>query len=206
MGVSVFGRLFFALILISCGQASADTGLDQFFPSRPIHEDDKLSGEFEAVIDGCNVKLTEISGSFATISLFDVQSYETDPGRLALPYGKQLSTRYKVSWQVRTEGVGMMTEEVNAKLRDLRISWRDRRTLGPQELQAKSDVLEGWLSEIQSGDHGSFAQRNHAARYLTAGERLLVSVRINTGMEFPVRAKEIPQLAHVMHRFGQTCR
>lgn len=204
--MSVSGRIFVALVIMSCSQAFAETELDQFFPSSPTHEDDRLSGNFEAVIKGCNVKLTEFSGSFATISLFDVQSYETDPGRLVWPYGNKYSTRYNVAWSARAEASGMTTEELNAKLRELRISWRDNRTLGTNELQAKSKVLEKWLSEIQSGGHGSFAQRNHTARYLTTDEELLVSVRINAFMEFPVRAGDMSQLAHAMYRHGLTCR
>ncbi|WP_353328992.1 hypothetical protein [Phaeobacter sp. NW0010-22] len=203
--MSVFGRLLVALVLMSCSKAAAETELDQFFPSNPIHKDDRLSGDFEAIIEDRSVKLTEVSGSFATIRLFDVQSYETDPGRLAWPYGKQLSTRYNVTWFAREQVLDQAIEELNAKLRELRISWRDRRTLSPNELQGKSNILENWLSEISSGGHGSFARQNHTARYLTDDHHLLISARINTVMEFPVRAGDMPLLAHAMYRHALTC-
>lgn len=203
--VSVIGRLFVVLVLISCSKAAAETELSQFFPSSSIREDDRLSGDFEAIIEGCSVKLTEVSASFITVSLFDVMNYETDPGRLTWPYGKQLSTRYRVAWLARTQVSDEAIEELNAKLRDLRVSWRDRRTLSPSELQAKSRLLESWLSDISSGSHGAFARRNHTARYLTTDEDLLVSVRINTVMEFPVRAADMPSLAHAMYRHALTC-
>lgn len=203
--VSVIGRLFVALVLITCSKAAAETQLNQFFPSNSIHEDDRISGDFEAIIEGCSIRLTEVSSSATTLSLFDVQNYETDPGRLAWPYGKQLSTRYKATWLARALVSDRTMEELNATIRDLRVSWRDRRTLSPSELRAKSNVLENWLSEISSGSHGPFAQRNHTARYLTVDQKLLISVRINTVMEFPVQAGDMPALAHAMHRHALTC-
>lgn len=190
---------------MTCSKAAAETELGQFFPSSSIHEDDRLSGDFEAIIEGCSVKLTEISGSFTTVSMFDVENYETDPGHLAWPYGKQLSTRYYVSWLARAQVSDGTIEGLNATLRDLRVSWRDRRTLSQSELQAKSRILENWLSKISSGSHGPFAQRNYTARYLTADQDLVVSVRVNTVMEFPVRAADMPALAHAMYRHALTC-
>lgn len=203
--MSVFGRLFVALVLMSCSKAAAETELDQFFPSNPIHEDDRLSGNFGAIIENCSVKLIEVSGSFATVRLFDVQSYETDPGSLAWPYGKQLSTRYNVTWFAQDQILDQTIEELNGKLRELRISWRDRGTLSPSELQGKSNILKNWLSEISSGGHGSFARQNHTMQYLTDDQPLLISVRINTVMEFPVRAGDMPLLAHAMYRHALTC-
>ena len=203
--VSVIGRLIVALVLISCSKAAAETELDQFFPSNSIHEDDRLSGDFEAIIESCSIKLTEVTGSFTTVSLFNVQNYETDPRRLTWPYGKQLSTRYNVVWHARSQVSDGTVESLNATLWDLRVSWRDRRTLSQSELQAKSNILGKWLSEISSGSHGQFARRNHTARYLTADHGLLVSVRINNVMQFPVRAGDMPLLAHAMYRHALTC-
>jgi hypothetical protein len=204
-GVSVIGRLFVALVLISCSEAAAETELDQFFPSKSIHEDDRISEDFEATIEACSVRLTAESGSFTTVSLFNVQNYVTDPGRLTWPYGKQLSTRYNVAWHARAKASDSTVENLNAILRDLRVSWRDRRTLSHSELQAKSNILENWLSEISSGSHGQFAQRNYTVQYLTADQGLLVSVRINNVMKFPVRAGDMPLLAHAMYRHALTC-
>lgn len=205
MGVSVFGRFLVTLVLMSCSQAAAETELDQFFPSSPIHKDDRLGGDFEASIEGCRVKLTEVSGTFATVSLFDVQSYETDPGRLTWPSVRQLSTRYNVTWPSRGQILDREIEELNADLRAHRISWSDRRTLSPAELQTKSNALENWLAEIGSGSHGSYARRNHTAQYLADDRDLLVSVRINSAMAFPVQADDMPLLAHAMYRHALAC-
>lgn len=137
--------------------------------------------------------------------MFNVQNYETDPESLSWPYAKQLSTRYNVAWRARLSASDGTIEVLNARLRKLRVSWSDRRTLSPIELQDKSRILENWLSEISSGSHGSFARRNHTARYMTADQNLLLSVRINTVMEFPVRASDMPSLAHAMYRHALTC-
>lgn len=203
--MSVFGRILVTLVLMSSSQAAAETELDQFFPSSPIHENDRLGGEFEAAIEGCRVKLTEVSGTFTTVSLFDVQSYETDPGRLNWPSLRQFSTRYEVTWPSRGQILDSSIEELNADLRAHRISWSDRRTLSPAALQAKSNELKNWLVEIGSGRHGSYAQRNHTAQYLSDDRDLLVSVRINSAMSFPVQADDMPLLAHSMYRHALAC-
>lgn len=199
---SVLGRFLITFIFMSCSAAAAETKLDQFFPSNPIHEDDRISGNFEASIEGCRVKLTEISGERTTVGLFDVRNYQTDPRHLARPYAKQLSTRYNVAWFARPEAFNQETENLKAKLRDLRISLKDRSTLSPSELQAKSIVLESWLSEIRSGSHGTFAQRNHT---LTLKQGLLTFVWINSSMIFPVKSGDLPSLANAMYRHALTC-
>ncbi len=201
----MIGRLFIALVLISCSKAAADTELDQFFPTGSIHEDDRITGDFEAVIKGCNVELTEVSGAFTTVSSFNVQNYETDPGRLTWPFANRFSTRYNVVWRARLPVADGAIEELSATLRELRVSLRDQRILSPDELQAKSRILENWLSEIRSGGHGPFAMQNHTARYMIADQNLLRSVRINTVMEFPVRGSDMASLAHAMYRHALTC-
>ncbi|WP_342075166.1 hypothetical protein [Yoonia sp. SS1-5] len=193
------------LVVWTGGQAAAENEILQFFPSVPIHEDDRLTGHFEATVQGCNVELTETSEPFVTVSRFDVQSYETDPGRLSWPYVKQLSTRYNVAWFKRDGEIESSMEELNIKLRQLRVSWSDRRTLSPDEVRAKSMELENWLSEIRSGGQGQFAQRNHTARHLSDDERFLVSVSINTALVMPVRVSDMSSLAHAMYRHGLTC-
>lgn len=201
----MFGRLFATFVLVSCSAAATETELDQFFPSNPIHEDDRLSGFFEADISGCRVTLTEKSRAFTTVRVFDVRDYETEPEHLARPYAQQLSTRYNVAWGARLETVDDELDELNAKLRDLRISWRDRKSLSPSELQDRSIVLGSWLSEIRSGSHGSFPQRNHTAQYLKEDRDTLISVRINTAMELPAQSGDIPSLAQAVYRHVLTC-
>lgn len=193
------------LVVWTCGQAAAENEILQFFPSGPIHEDDRLMSHFEVIGQGCDVELTETSESFVTVGRFHVQSYETDPGRLSWPYGKQFSTRYNVAWFGRDGAAEASMEELNIKLRRLRVSWSDRRTLGPDEVRAKSMELENWLSEIRSGGQGQFAQHNHTARYFSDNEDFLVSVSINTAMVMPVRASDMSSLAHAMYRHGLTC-
>lgn len=194
-----------ALVAIDISQASAETELAQFFPSMPIHEDDRLDGNFEAVFSGCIIKLTETSKSFVSVHTFDVLSYETNSGRLSWPYAREFSTRYNVPWFLRTEVSQAKTNELNAQLWNLRISWRDRRTLGAAEVRRKSEVLQSWLSEIRSGRYGSFAQKNYTARYQKTGEELLVSVLINNLMNFPVQRGDMPSLAHAMYRHSLAC-
>lgn len=199
-------RMIWAVILVvwTCGQAVAENEIQQFFPSGPIHEDDRLTGHFEMATEGCNVELTETTGAFTTVGRFDVQSYETDPGRLFGPNATRLSTRYNFVWPTRSGAPDSIIEELNSDLWQLRISWRDRRTLSSDQVRAKSLELENWLSEIRSGEHGQFAQRNHTARYL-ADDGFLVSVLINTAIEMPVRASDMSSLAHAMYRHGLTC-
>jgi len=193
------------LVVWACGQAAAENEILQFFPSGPMHEDDRLTGYFEVTVQGCDVELTETSEPFFTVRRFDVQSYETDPGRLTWPYAKQLSTRYNVAWFGRNRATDASLEELNIKLRRLRVSWSDRRRLSPDEVRAKSMELEHWLSEIRSGVLGQFAQRNHTARYFSDSEDFLGSVSINTAMVMPVRASDMSSLAHAMYRHGLTC-
>ncbi|UWQ49322.1 hypothetical protein K3720_15670 [Leisingera caerulea] len=210
-----FGRAMFAayqplvctavLAFLTYNTAMAETELAQFFPSIPMHEDDRLSGHFEGNIDGCNITLTETSGSFMTISRFDVRHYETDPGRLNWPYVNQLSTRYKVGWIAKEMASNSSTKELNGKLRTLRVSLIDRRTLSADEIQGKSDALAYWLAEIRSGSHGTFALSNHTARYLVSNQELLVSVSVNTFMQFPAQARDMSLLAHAMYRHGLEC-
>ncbi len=207
MLVVMWRRMIYAAILVvwTCGQAAAENEILQFFPSVPIHEDDRLTGHFEVAVQGCNVELTETSEPFVTVSRFDVQSYETDPGRLSWPYVKQLSTRYNVAWFKRDGATVSSMEELNIKLRQLHVSWSDRRTLSPDDARDKSMELENWLSEVRSGAHGQFAQRNHSARYFSGDERFLVSVSINTSMAMPVQTSDMSSLAHAMYRHGLTC-
>lgn len=192
-----------ALAIINCGEAAAETELAQFFPSQPIHEDDHLSGYIEANIQGCYVTLTETSGRYSIVSQFDVQRYETDPGRLFWPYGKQLSTRYNVGWPAKFSDTSI--EELNTQFFEARVSMKDRRTLSLDEILTKSKPLETWLSEIRSGRHGQYAQKNHRARFLTGDPDLLISVSINTYMGFPVQATDMSSLAHAMYRHSIAC-
>ena len=197
-----------ALIAIDTSQVSAETELARFFPSVPIHEDDRLDETYEATFNGCIVKLTETSRFSVSVHTFDVLSYETDPGRLSWPRAKhtrRFSTRYIVPWYLRTEVQQAHIKELNARLRNLGISWKDRRTLSAAEIQKTSEVLQTWLSEIRAGRHGSFAQKNHMTRFRTMDEELLVAVRINNTMFFPVRKGNMPSLAHAMYRHSLVC-
>ncbi len=198
-------RLFAALVLASSSAVAAETELDQFFPSAPIHEDDGLSGFFEADIVGCRITLTEKSGAFRAVREFDVRDYATEPEQILRPFARQLSTRYKVTWVARHEPFDDELDEFIAKLRDLRVSFWYLRSLSQSEIQARTLVLGNWLSEIRSGVHGSFAERNHTARYLTKDQEILIDVSINTAMQFPVQSGDIPSLAHAVHRHALDC-
>ena len=201
----MLGRLFAVFVFVGSSAVAAETELNQFFPSAPIHEDDRLSGSFEADIVGCRITLTEKSGAFRTVRVFNVRDYATEPELIARPFAEQLSTRYNVTWVARLEPFDDELDQLNAKLQDLRVSWRERRSLSQSELQARSLVLGNWLSEIRSGDHGSFAERNHTTRYITKDQDILIAVRINTAMEFPVQSVDIPSLAHAVHRHALNC-
>lgn len=155
---------------------------------------------------GCLITLTEKSRAYRTVQVFDVRDYATEPEQILRPFARQLSTRYKVIWVARPEPFDDELDEFNAKLRDLSAPFWYLRGLSQSEIQAKTLLLGNWLSEIRSGVHGSFAERNHTARYhLTKDQEILIDVGINTAMQFPVQSGDIPSLAHAVHRHALNC-
>jgi len=195
-----------ALIALGSGTAAADNELSQFFPSVRIHEDDRLRANFEVMISGCDVEFIEASRYHLSIGRFDVRDFETDPERAARQYPEQLSTRYNVAWFAVDELIDTSIESLGAALHELRISGPEFRTLSPSELQDRSDELESILLEIRSGNHGTFAQSNHTARYRETNDgRLLVAVYINMGMQFPVAASDMEMLLQTLHHHSLEC-
>lgn len=215
LSIPVFGKLFViatkpiflsvTLVSTNLSEAFAEGELTQFFPSEPIHEDDSLLGTFEATVTGCNIKLTKTSGYFVTVSNFDVQDYETDLERLYWPKAQRISTRYRVPWFVRRTLSAASIDDINSKLDELSLYRHRLAVLSPDEVQRNMKELQNWLSEVRSGVHGTFAQNNHTAVYLTKEGKSLISVRVNSDMRLPVQSTEMSALAQAMHQHSLTC-
>lgn len=195
-----------ALISSIAGAAASETELDAFFPSVPIHEDDRLDGHYTIEITGCHVVVTETTRQYVSVSHADLRYFETDPGRLAWPYGNRLSTRYLVAWNAHEVAQKENLNTLQHDLRELRISWRDRKTLGADALILKSEALKAKLLEIRNGVFGEAAQNNHTERYLLHDETpVLVSVTLNISLQLPVQVKDMSELAHAMYRHNLNC-
>ncbi|MEM0978085.1 MAG: hypothetical protein AAGJ34_11155 [Pseudomonadota bacterium] len=184
--------------------ANASDRLSGFFPSLPVGEDDALS-QFELHIDGCQLVVTENATRFRDEHRYDIRSYQTVRDALSEPKQKRFSTRHLLAWPAYPGDEKRDVDALNAELWELRLGLRELLNLPEPDLRSKSQVLETWLSEIQIGAHGTFAQHNHSAQYLKSDPDILVSVRINTSMYLPAQTSEFLPLHEEVHNFRQNC-
>ena len=191
--------LMFAILLLTT-QASADP--QSFFPSLPIHEDDMLSSEYHLAVDGCRFELTEFWPDAdvprrVTIEKVDLANIPTVPLLVGGSYGKKYSTRhikFWSAWPYDKEEISAL----NSTFAKLWINFLSKRKLHPEEIAAKRERLREALTQIESGEFGDFAQRNHSVTYDVEDGWKIDSVSVLTGLRLPFESADSTALTEAV--------
>ncbi|MEM6587480.1 MAG: hypothetical protein AAF641_03460 [Pseudomonadota bacterium] len=197
---------WFGVIALVCGVLQphgANADILRFFQSAPIHEDDRLSGEYDLAIDECRFDLTHYSPNrksprSVTHTKIDLSYFLTVPP-LASGDGGRYSSRSTVTWfterHIREE-----LEALNAELFELRVTWFTRSRLTETEIRERRSKLENMLARIEGGEFGEFAQNNHAVVHEEGNPEKPSSVRIALSLQLPTRVTNGKRLKDAVFR------
>ncbi|MEL7258778.1 MAG: hypothetical protein AAFN80_13180 [Pseudomonadota bacterium] len=190
------GFIFLICIFIAYETAHAD--VLKFFPSKPIHEDDSLTGEYDLSVEDCRFHIIKFSPDrenpqFINHTKVDLSDFITIPF-LVGGGGTRYSSRVTVAWFVESH-VREEIKELQSELRETRIPlFCQRKNLPASELSERRLKLNSMLSQIRDGESGDFVQRNHAFTYEVGEPPKLNSVSLAYAFQLPSNGWESGQL------------
>ena len=186
----------------ACGhvaQLSADPS--DYFPSVPIHEDDRVIGETHLELLGCKLTMTQFNPSSdspltVTITSINLLDFITNPVHINLPHASSsLSTRHMLSW-FAFQMNDMRAEYANELLRFARLSFTDQRNLSDPKVAQKVQQIKSLLERIERGEFGGFAKANLTKRF-RRGEHGLVPIGASVAVSFQIPVQKHHAIAIV---------
>lgn len=178
-----------------------------FFPSVPIHEDDRLHGEYELRTRGCSFQITEYTPSRLaprriTRTVFEISYYDTGIDRVNAPFqDAPLSSRHTLVWFANDVSNDDLVD-VKIPLRDARLSFVERRNINSVAAKDKQARLTELLTKIKTGNFGTFAAQNHAVSYKVVGSKHeVVAVMVGRTFQLPVERDDAQHLIMGMNSY-----
>ena len=230
--------LAIAILLGYFSDSFAQQNIEDFFPveveSLYVGRSGKSSIHNQSLqVDGCRLIIEDSNSGAKLIKHIHIRDFVTEerwvqthsflPGqqhyhRKKYVYPPQATEKLtRITWLIRD------SQSVNDAIKQAsnQTEWFSsfrHKSLGPDELLEKAQIIEGYLQDTLNGVYGLTYQRNHQARYTTRGRfinkirskyknktELLKSVSPLGFFDLTVSEDVAHDVIQAMHRFNESC-